>query len=177
MAENADLEQIIEGCKSGCDKSFSQLLTIYSDRFYKYFYRLTGKREISDDLLSELFVRLVEKIGTYRGGSFEGWLFKTASNLFFDYLRDKQRQQKIFKASQNQFETMVSEASAFEDERLDELQQQLDKIDADTKELILLRFYSGLSFKELSELRGEPIGTILSRVHRGFKKLRELMER
>jgi len=176
MSESADLQLIIEGCKNGSNESFSQLVDIFSGRFYKYFYRLTGNREISDDLLSELFVRLVVKISSYRGGSFEGWLFKTASNLFYDYLRDKQRQQKVFKAGQNQLEAKLYEVETIDDERVDELQNQLGKLDADTREVILLRFYSELSFKELSELRGEPIGTVLSKVHRGFKKLRELME-
>ncbi|MHC5075491.1 MAG: RNA polymerase sigma factor [Planctomycetota bacterium] len=176
MAENLDLQQVVEGCKNGSNESFSQLVDIFSGRCYKYFYRLTGNRELSDDLLSELFVKLVEKIKTYRGGSFEGWLFKMASNLFFDHLRDKQRQQKVFKAGQNQLEEKLKDSNTFDNELVDELQQQLDKLDTDTKELILLRFYSGLSFKELSELRSEPIGTVLSRVHRGFKKLREFME-
>jgi RNA polymerase sigma-70 factor (ECF subfamily) len=62
------------------------------------------------------------------------------------------------------------------EERLDKLQVQLNRLDADTRDLILLRFYSGLSFKEIAELRSEPIGTALSKLHRGLKKLRELME-
>jgi RNA polymerase sigma-70 factor (ECF subfamily) len=177
MAEYEDLQQIIKGCKSGSNESFSQLVDIFSGRCYKYFYRLAGDREISDDLLSELFVRLVEKIKTFRGGSFESWLFKTASNLFCDYLRDKQRQHKVLKAGQYQLESKLQESPAGDNEVVDELQQQLEKLDADTKELILMRYYSQLSFKQLSELRGEPIGTVLSKVHRGLKKLRELMER
>jgi DNA-directed RNA polymerase specialized sigma24 family protein len=60
--------------------------------------------------------------------------------------------------------------------RLDKLQVQLNRLDADTRDLILLRFYSELSFKEIAELRSEPIGTALSKLHRGLKKLRELME-
>jgi RNA polymerase sigma-70 factor (ECF subfamily) len=62
------------------------------------------------------------------------------------------------------------------EDRLDKLQVQLNRLDADTRDLILLRFYSELSFKEIAELRSEPIGTALSKLHRGLKKLRELME-
>ena len=47
---------------------------------------------------------------------------------------------------------------------------------SDTAELITLRYYGQLSFKELAQLRNEPIGTTLSKVHRGVKKLREIME-
>jgi RNA polymerase sigma-70 factor (ECF subfamily) len=176
MDVHEDLKLIIEGCKNGSNESFSKLVDLYSSRCYKYFFRLTGNREESDDLLCELFLRLVDKIRTYKGGSFQSWLFKTASNLFYDSLRDKQRQQKVFKAGQNQLEEKQKYSNTLDDELVDELQQQLEKLDADTRELILLRFYSQLSFKELSEMRGEPIGTVLSKVHRGFKKLRELME-
>jgi RNA polymerase sigma-70 factor (ECF subfamily) len=56
------------------------------------------------------------------------------------------------------------------------LQVQLGKLDTDTRELIMLRFYSQASFKKIAEMRSEPIGTTLSKLHRGLKKLRELME-
>jgi len=61
-------------------------------------------------------------------------------------------------------------------EQLDNLQIQLNKLDTDTRELIMLRYYSQLSFMELSKMRSEPIGSTLAKVHRGLKKLRELME-
>ena len=144
MAKSEDLARIIEGCKDGDQSCFSRLIDVYSRQLYGYFYRLTGDRDISEDLLSELFVKLVEKIASFRGGSFQAWLFKIASNIFHDFLRQKQR--------------------------------QLNRLDSDTRELIMLRFYSEMSFKELSKMRGEPIGTTLSKVHRGLSKLRELME-
>jgi RNA polymerase sigma-70 factor (ECF subfamily) len=56
------------------------------------------------------------------------------------------------------------------------LQVQLDRLDAETRELIMLRFYSEASFKEMAAMRSEPIGTTLSKLHRGLKRLRELME-
>ena len=67
---------------------------MYAGRCYGYFYRLTGDRDLSDELLSELFIRLVEKIGSYKGGAFESWLFKIASNIFHDHLRGKQRRRE-----------------------------------------------------------------------------------
>jgi RNA polymerase sigma-70 factor (ECF subfamily) len=177
MAKNDDLARIISGCKSGNAESFSELVDIYSSRAYGYFCRLTGNRETSDDLLSELFVKLVGKIRSFKGGSFDGWLFKTASNLFYDYLRDKQQQKKLFDAQKSQFEPEeITYTKESDDERIDELQTQLGKLDTDTRELIMLRFYSEASFKEIAEMRSEPIGTTLSKLHRGLKKLQKLME-
>jgi len=176
MSKSDDLARVIAGCKNGDSECFSQLVNIYASRCYGYFYRLTGNRETSDDLLSELFVRVVEKIGSQKGGSFEGWLFKTASNIFHDYLRDKQRQKKLFELKGNRSEVKSTETEHPEDDEIDKLQMQLKKLDMDTKKLIMLRFYSGLSFKEIAGMRSEPIGTTLSKLHRGLKKLRELME-
>ncbi len=176
MAKNNDLARIISGCKSGDAENFSEMVDIYASRVYGYFYRLTGNRETSDDLLSELFVKLVEKISSFKGGSFESWLFKTASNIFYDYLRDKQRQKKTFEARKRQLESEVIEAKQSDSEKIDELQTQLNRLDTDTRELIMLRFYSQASFKEIAAMRSEPIGTTLSKLHRGLKKLQKLME-
>ena len=175
MAKNDDLARIISGCKSGDAESFSELVDIYANRLYGYFYRLTGNRTTSDDLLSELFVKLVEKIGSFRGGSFESWLFKTASNIFYDYLRDKQRQKKMFEDQKERFESEMTEIRQADNGKIDDLQIQLGKLDMDTRELIMLRFYSQASFKEIAAMRSEPIGTTLSKLHRGLKKLRETM--
>ena len=175
MSETHGLKAIIAGCKSGDSESFSRLLDLYADKCYGYFYRMTGNRDISDELLSELFAKLVTKIRTYKGEGFDGWLFKVTGNVFFDYLRSKYRDKKLIEAGAELAEMQLKEAGIKEDERVDDVQKQLAKLDDDTRELIMLRFYSGLSFKDIGEMRGQPVGTILSKVHRGLKKLRELM--
>ncbi len=177
MAKSDNLARIIIGCKAGSAESFSQLVDIYANRFYGYFYRLTGNNEVSNDLLSELFVKLVEKISSHKGGSFESWLFKIASNIFHDYLRGKQRRRRLLEVRKKQLESRKQEVKKSDSERVDKLQIQLEKLDADMRELIMLRFYSQLKLKEIAEMRSEPIGTTLSRLHRGLKRLRELMER
>jgi len=178
MGEGAELTQIIEGCKSGYADSFAQLVDIYAGRCYGYFYRLTGDRDLSEELLSELFMKLVEKIASYKGGAFESWLFRIAANIFHDHLRARQRRNKLLDARRTELETAPTgwQKSDETDVKIDRLQSHLDRLDGDTRELIMLRFYSELSFKEIAALRSEPIGTALSKLHRGLKKLRELME-
>ncbi len=176
MEVNEDLTQIIIGCKNGESQSFSRVIDLYSSRCFGYFYRLTGNTDISDELLSELFVKLVEKIKTYNGGSFESWLFRVASNIFHDYLRTKQRQQKTLEIRKTEVDSEVIEEKKSDGEQIDKLQIQLSKLDDDTRELMMLRFYSDLSFKDIAEMRSEPIGTTLAKLHRGLKKLKENME-
>jgi RNA polymerase sigma-70 factor (ECF subfamily) len=176
MAKSDDLARIITGCKQGDAQCCSQVVDMYAGRCYGYFYRLTGNNDISDELLSELFVKFVEKIGSYKGGSFEGWLFKIASNIFHDYLRSKQRRKKLLETQKTQLESESVEYRQSDGEQIERLQKQLGRLDRDTKELIMLRFYSQLSFKEIAQMRSEPIGTTLAKMHRGLKKLRLLME-
>lgn len=176
MTENSELRRIVDGCKQGDQRCFSQLVDIYANRCYSYFYRLTGNKAVSDDLLSELFVKLVEKIGSFRGDSFEGWLFKVAGNVFHDYLRGKQRRQKLYQGRKELLESQKTHILHSDSQKVDQLQIQLEKLDCETKELILLRFYSQMTFKEIAKMRSESIGTTLSKVHRGLKKLRELIE-
>ena len=178
MGTSEELTHIIDRCKSGDAEGFAQLLDLYAARCYGYFYRLTSDRSLSDELLSELFVKLAEKIGSYKGGAFESWLFRIALNIFHDHLRGRQRRKRLLDGhrAELEMESWEVRVSDLKDERLDRLQAQLGRLDADTREIIMLRFYSELSFKEIAQLRSEPIGTALSKLHRGLKKLRELME-
>jgi len=177
MAKGDDLARIVNGCKNGDAECFSQVVDMYASRCYGYFYRLTYNTDVSDELLSELFVKLVKKIGSYNGGSFDGWLFKIANNLFHDYLRAKQRRKKMMEVLMTRREELeeVLESKRSEGEVADRLQVKLAGLDADTRELIMLRFYSQLSLKEIAHMRSEPIGTTLSKLHRGLKRLRELI--
>jgi RNA polymerase sigma-70 factor (ECF subfamily) len=176
MVESNSLAEVISGCKGGDAECFSQIVDIYANRLYGYFYRLSGDSSVSDDLLSELFVKLVEKIGSYKGGSFESWLFRIATNIFHDYLRGKQRRRKLLEARKKQLKSKPTGEKRSEAEMLDRLQMQLKNLDTETRELITLRFYSQMSFKEIAEMRAEPIGTTLAKLHRALKKLREMME-
>jgi len=176
MSDAQGLSRIIAGCQAGRQDAFSQLVDLYASRCYGYFYRLTGSKDASDELLSELFVRLVEKIGSFKGDAFEKWLFRIAANIFYDRLRKQRREEKLLDERKRELLTQSQHPEKPDFDMVEKLQRQLAKLDSDTRELIILRFYSQLSFKEIAEIGKQPIGTILAKVHRGLKKLRKLME-
>jgi RNA polymerase sigma-70 factor, ECF subfamily len=176
MNDSQRLSQIISDCKQGSHDGYAQIVELYANRLYGYFYRLSGNAETSNDLLSEVFLKLVEKMDAYGSGSFDLWLFKIATNIFYDHLRQQQRQKKFLESHRQQLEDELTDVKRSDDDAVDILQAQLGQLDKQTRELILLRYYSDLSFKEIAQMRKEPIGTVLSKVHRGLAKLRELME-
>jgi RNA polymerase sigma-70 factor, ECF subfamily len=174
--EPREIAELIAACRVGQPGAFDKLLSAYSARIYAYFLRLTGDPSMSDDLLSDLFVKLIERLETYSGGSFEKWLFTVASNVFYDHLRRRKRQERL-KDSVRQRLTDAGEGIEDADPFMgDDLQKHLTVLDEETRELIVLRFYGDLSFKEIAEMRKMPVGTILSKVHRGLRKLREQMK-
>ncbi|MFA5784923.1 MAG: RNA polymerase sigma factor, partial [Phycisphaerae bacterium] len=165
--QSRDLEIIISGCKKKDAASFSRLVDAYSTRLYGYFYRLCGDKNVSDDLLAELFVKLLEKIDYFRGGNFDGWLFTVASNIWHDRLRALQRDDKALQGLREELELSAKQnrMSGQEMRMIDRLGKQLGTLDEESRELIMLRFYSEMSFKEIAESRKMPIGTVLSKVH------------
>ena len=176
MSDQPEIHDLLEECRQGNQAALGRLVDLYATRCYGYFYRLTSNRDTSDELLSELYIRLVEKMGLFEGGSFEKWLFTIASNLFRDHLRKQYRRKRLIEEKARLVESEISPPKEVDGELSDRLQQGLHRLDAETAELILMRFYGDLSFKELAEMRSEPIGTTLSKVHRGLKKLKEWMD-
>lgn len=171
-----DYIQIVKLCQKGQKEAFWQLVDGYSNRLYGYFYRLTANRDDANDLLSELFLKVVEKIGTCRPETFEAWLFKMASNLFTDFIRAKKRREKLLYEAAKEIQNETVQQPVNDGFLTDKLTQLLQRLDSETAEIIIMRYYSGLSFEELAKIRNEPIGTCLSKVHRGLKKLKEMME-
>jgi len=181
MNAREDLKEIVAACQAGSNEAFGRLVDMYASRCYSYFYRLTGNAEVSDDLLSKLFLKLVEKIGTFKlaSGSFEKWLFTVASNIFRDHLRRQYRRKKLLAAKAQELRAeappAIDATGKADAEMIDKLQVQMAKLNAETRELLMLRFYGRLTFREIADIRSEPVGTVLSKVHRGLKRLRELM--
>jgi RNA polymerase sigma-70 factor (ECF subfamily) len=169
------VKEIVSLARRGDEGAFSQLVDIYASRLFGYLYRLTGNRDDANELLSELFLKMVEKIGTCRPETFEAWIFRIAANLFTDYLRSKKRREKMLLRIEEQVQE-GTETPQSDDLPTDKLTRQLQRLEPETAEIIVMRYYSQLSFEELAKVRKEPIGTVLSKVHRGLKKLRELME-
>ena len=185
-----ELADVIARARRREPAAFNTLVTAYGARLYGYFYRLTGSRHDAEDLLQEVFVRLVRMIGRYEhDGRFEGWLFRIATNL----VRDRVRRSKTARSAGDHSGLRGAgvEAESAGDrpdpaaegpsvpleraENLDRLQRAVGQLPEAEREVILLRHFSQLSFREIAEQMGTPLGTALARAHRGLARLRELM--
>ncbi len=184
----AELSELIARAQRLDPAAFDALVEGYGPRLYGYFYRATGRRSDAEDLLQELFVRLVGTIGQYEhDGRFEAWLFRIATNLVRDRIRRARTARPIWgrsawqgdyegslagiaDGSQHQPHEAMSRA-----EQVDRLQQAIGQLPEPERVVILLRHFSQMSFREIADLMETPLGTALARAHRGLARLRELM--
>jgi RNA polymerase sigma-70 factor (ECF subfamily) len=185
--DRKQLKASISAAQTGDAEGFRAILAAYGSRLYGYFYRTTRNHHDAEDLLGELSLKLVRRLGDYDDrGRFDQWLFRIAANMVRDRIRRAKAAPPAASLSAGSedgkalgdslpaagravdAELLAREASA-------ELSEALDQLDEKTRQMILLRHFGQMSFKELAEMFECPMGTALARVHRGLAKLRHLM--
>ena len=181
------LRSLIALAKAHDAGAFQSLLEEYGPRLYGYFLRATRSRHDAEDLLGEISLRLVRKLESYdERGRFDQWLFRIAANMVRDRIRRiKAKPPPLSLAIEDDTgremaerisgQTPPIEAGMLAAEANEKLEVALAKLDETTRQMILLRHVSEMSFKDLAELFQCPLGTALARVHRGLKMLREWM--
>jgi RNA polymerase sigma-70 factor (ECF subfamily) len=186
--ESERLRAVIVSAQAGDAEAYRQLLDGYGPRLYGYFLRATGRHHDAEDMLGELMVRLVAKLQDYDDrGRFEPWLFRIAANMVRDRIRrmrtsppplslSAEGESGKTRAEQIVAETGGIEAGLLAEEASADLHQALAKLDVTTREMILLRHFGQMSFKEIAEVFDCPLGTALAKVHRGLRALRRLLD-
>jgi RNA polymerase sigma-70 factor, ECF subfamily len=180
-AQTTDLTGLIGLARSGRPDAVEQLIDLYAPRLYGLLRRMTGSPADAEDLLQETCIKMLRALDKYQeGGRFEPWLFSIAANLARDWLR-RQGRSMVAPAAGSQDESQVAAVSGEPDvdcgliqaEQADQLQQALADLSEAEREVVTLRFFSGLSFREIAEMLEIPLGTALARAHRGLKHLRD----
>ena len=186
--DSQQLRAIIAAASGGGDEAYRQLLNAYGPRLYGYFYRATRSHHDAEDLLGEVMLRLVRRLGDYDDrGRFEPWLFCVAANLVRDRIRrSKSSPRPMSLEAESDTGTTLAESlkgpaapvdgDVLAGETSAELAAALAKLDERTRQMVLLRHFGELSFKEIAEVFECPMGTVLAKVHRALKSLRDTME-
>ena len=175
-----DLAEWISRAKSLDAQAFDVLIERYSARLYGFLYRLTGQREDTEDLVQEVFVRVVRTISEFEQvGHFDAWIFRIAMNLVRDRARKSKASQKIPLAewARGQDKEVRDPEKKLEFvEESEKLQAALNELPDLDREVIMLRHYGQLSFPRIAEILKTPTGTLMARAHRALGKLRAALE-
>jgi len=170
-----------------CDyRAFKILFHRYERQIFNFILRYTGRREIAQDLLQETFTRVWFAAHTFdqKGGNFRGWLFKIALNITRNEMSKKQYTYQFFELSELSGTTSEpthpeAEQPDIKTEHLDlkkMLFQAIGKLKPHLKEIIILKHYHQLKFREIAEMTDTPEGTLKARFHRAIAQLKALLE-
>jgi RNA polymerase sigma-70 factor (ECF subfamily) len=150
----------------------------YGRFLYTIAYRLTGDPDDAEDLVQETLLRVRRGLRTYRPGSMEGWLSRIVTNAFLDDVRRRRRRpveslgsepEGAFGTSPGADEAMMAEALP------SDVEQALLQVPEEFRVAVVLCDVVGLSYEQISEALGIPLGTVRSRIHRGRALLREAL--
>jgi RNA polymerase sigma-70 factor (ECF subfamily) len=181
------LAALVHRCRDGDGEAFETLFHMFRRPLYGYLARTTGDRHLAEDLLQDVFLRMVEHLDRYEeSGRFQAWLFRIAANRVRDWARRRSRAEHVggAAAKDGRDETTAvdrpvdqpPEADLIRGEQVRRLESELQGLEAEEREVLLLRHYSGLAFREIAEITEAPLGTVLARSHRALAKLRERMQ-
>jgi len=143
---------------------------------YNFFVRLTSRRHASEDLVQEVFLRMLKYRHTYRGEKqFTMWMFQIARNAWVDHLRKNRREQSMPEQLPEPVSTeRLASEKLEEGEDIDLLRVAMQKLSDDKREVLVLSRFHDMKYDEIADLLGCAVGTVKARVHRALHDLRRI---
>jgi RNA polymerase sigma-70 factor (ECF subfamily) len=174
--------ELVATAVSGVDGSFEELVRRYQRPISAYVYRMVGNYESALDLTQEIFIKVYSSLRRYREEfKFSTWIYKIAHNSAVDHLRrNATREQSLVVGPEgDQFDLPVEstrltpEQESERKERRGEIESVVRTLPANYRELIILRHSQDLSYEEIVDVTGLPLGTVKNRLFRAREMMRQ----
>lgn len=186
LHEMAD-EELMRQFQTGVIDAFNILVDRYSERLFHYLYRFVKDERQVEDLLQETFMRVYRNRHSYEPiAKFSTWLYTIAGNLARSEYRRRKRQRTYSLTPVNRedeeyqmeipAETLAPDRYAERGIHDRHIRGALEQIPEDFREVVVLRDVQQLSYEEIADITGLPLGTVKSRINRGRTKLQELLK-
>lgn len=181
--------EIVNRILNGDKQAYALLIDEYKNRIYNLAYRMTQNSQDAEDLAQETFLRSFKELHRYdTNRSFYTWLFTISLNLIRNHLKQSGHRRINYAnvdvsscmAVSGAQHTSLHQNIVFEDLQTDQekkLEDGLQKLPPDLRELLVLRFYQQFSFETISEITGFSPSAVKMRVYRGLEKLKEVMRK
>ncbi len=177
--------ELVEKFIKGSQTSIETLINRHRNRVYTYIYLIVKNQQLAEDIFQDTFIKVVQSLkrGKYTdNGKFLSWVIRIAHNLIIDHFR---REKQFNITTREDYETDIFNSrklayGTIEDEMVQsqiitDVRGLIDELPADQREVVMLRHYGGLSFKEIAEHTNVSINTALGRMRYALINLRKLI--
>lgn len=147
-------QELVAAYQGGQTEAFGELYERYSAKIYRFIYYRVSRKEVAEDLLSAVFTKALFNLGRFKtGGTFQAWLYTIARNAVIDHFRTNKEAAGLEEADQ-----LVSagdlEGLTDDKRKLEEVRRYLDDLKPQQREVVVLRVWEGLSYREIADIVG-----------------------
>ncbi len=178
-------KELINGYLKGNEKAFEVLLTRHKNKIYTSIYLFVKDHDLAEDIFQEVFIKIIDTLrrGKYNHeGKFLQWAMRISYNLCVDYFRRSKRRTKvspsetfdIFDVLEVKDDNM--ETTIIKDQTYTAIRNLVDQLPPEQREVVILRHYADMSFKEIAALTRVSINTALGRMRYALINIRKSME-
>ena len=179
-------EELVNLYVEGKNEAFDVLLNRHKNKIFSYIFFIVKDRSLTEDIFQETFVKAIVtlKQGRYiETGKFSAWIIRIAHNLIIDHFRQEKNentisndQQEIDLLNNMKYCDQTIEDKMIKSQICSDVQKLIRVLPENQKEVVLLRYYKNLSFKEIADLTGVSINTALGRMRYAVMNMRKLAE-
>ena len=180
-------QTLLEMYQQGNREAISQLLERHTRRVRDYVRMMVKDNDVADDLTQEILIKVVRVIDEGRyidKGRFLPWILRIAHNRVLDYFRAQKQLKTVSETSagfdilgnMNMAEPSIEESMIWE-QRAEDIRALVEELPYEQREVVRMRYYEGLSFKEIAEQTGVSINTALGRMRYALINLRQLIKK
>ncbi len=171
--------ELVAGLKANDDIAYREVVARYGDPLYGYVYSITGNHHLSEDIVSDTYLRMVEKIDTYTfyGAPFKAWLYRIAHNLAINAMKHSSRTNVGL--DQAGAAVAPDDPAAAIETRLESqaLRQALSELTDEQQQVVLLRFVAGHSSREVAQVLDKTENAVKQMLFRALRSLGRVLER
>ncbi len=178
--------ELIQRFIKGEQSCFEQLIHRHKNKVFAYISLYIRDQALAEDLFQDTFMKVIQSVKAgkyYDNGKFLSWVMRIAHNLIIDHFRKVKQMNTI---SNDDYESDIFNSKKFADATVEDdmIKRQIQKdvrkmislLPEDQREVVILRHYAGLSFKEIAEITDVSINTALGRMRYALINMRKLME-
>uniref|UniRef100_A0AB33INA3 Sigma-70 family RNA polymerase sigma factor n=1 Tax=Prevotella sp. GTC17253 TaxID=3236793 RepID=A0AB33INA3_9BACT len=169
----------------GDNRAFDELLSRNQSKLFSYILFVVRDREIADDIFQETFVKVICKLQEKKyttSGKFSAWLIRIAHNIIMDRYRSQKTEKIVEPTSDNDLSNLYAQQALTSNienyyvyqQTLNEVKQIMNLLPAPQREVVFMRYYQDLSFKEIAELTNVSINTALGRMRYALLNMRRM---